>query len=60
MFVSTLIASFLAFVGAMTLMAVGVLLGNRRIRRGCGDPEDCNCGASRSPYPPDHINEMPR
>ena len=56
-FVSTLIASFLAFLGAMALMAVGLLLRKQQIRGGCGNPEDCHCGGSQSPDPPNYINE---
>jgi len=45
-FIGDLAAAFIAFVGAMTLMAIGVMLGGRSVRRGCGSPQDCRCGAS--------------
>lgn len=55
-FTGTVIASFLAFVGAIVLMAVGLFFGSQRIRRGCGNPEDCHCGASQRHRPPNDIN----
>lgn len=36
-----LIATFVGFIIAMVLMAIGLLIGRPAIRRGCGD--DCEC-----------------
>lgn len=48
-FVSNLIAAFIAFIAVIGLMAGGLFLGKRPIRRGCGNPHDCRCGASEHP-----------
>jgi len=56
-FVSNLVAASIAFAAVIMLMAVGLLLGKGDVRRGCGDPADCECGASEFPDTPSQINE---
>jgi hypothetical protein len=55
-FATNLVATFIAFAGVIALMAVGLILGGRAVRRGCGNPHDCQCGASECGDAPDHIN----
>ena len=44
---ATILVSVIAFALMMGLMAIGVLLGGRRLRGSCGgNPESTNCGCS--------------
>jgi hypothetical protein len=48
-FLSNFVAAFIAFTAVIALMAAGLFLGKSPIRRGCGNPQDCRCGASEHP-----------
>lgn len=45
-FAGDLVAAFIGFAGAISLMAVGLLAGDRKLRKRCGDPRECQCGGS--------------
>jgi hypothetical protein len=51
-----LVAAFIAFSAVIALMAAGLILGKKPVRRGCGNPQDCRCGASEHPEAPQHMN----
>jgi len=55
-FASNLVAAFIAFSAVIALMAAGLFLGKKPVRRGCGNPQDCRCGASEHLDAPHHIN----
>jgi hypothetical protein len=48
------LASFIVFLVAVLFMAVGVLLGEDPLRRGCGTPLDCHCGTGKHSGAPRH------
>ena len=55
-FVSNLVAAFIAFSAVIALMAAGLFLGKKPVRRGCGNPHDCHCGASEHLDGRNHID----